>query len=114
MSGNRQGFPSVMAQGAHRLHPPELRMNRISREQIGGCILASVVPELTGLVEEAARLVTGGEVLRVGPGIRTGFRIGIDDPSSGSKQNMLKNATTPGPQSYSMPQEAAISCTKMQ
>ena len=58
-----------------------MRMNRISREQIGGCILASVVPELTGLVEEAARLVTGGEVLRVGPGIRTGFRIGIDDPS---------------------------------
>lgn len=58
-----------------------MRMNRISREQIGGCILASVVPELTGLAEEAARLVTGGEVLRVGPGIRTGFRIGIDDPS---------------------------------
>ena len=35
-----------------------MRMNRISREQIGGCILASVVPELTGLAEEAARLVT--------------------------------------------------------
>ena len=58
-----------------------MRMNHISREQITGCILASVVPELTGLVEEAARLVTGGDVLRVGPGIRTGFRIGIDDPS---------------------------------
>lgn len=58
-----------------------MRMNGISREEIGGCILASVVPELTGLAEEAARLVTGREVLRVGPGIRTGFRIGIDDPS---------------------------------
>ena len=41
-----------------------MRMNHISREQITGCILA-----------------TGGDVLRVGPGIRTGFRIGIDDPS---------------------------------
>ncbi len=58
-----------------------MRMNRISREQITNCIMASVVPELTGLAEEAARLVTGQEVLRVGPGIRTGFRIGIDDPS---------------------------------
>lgn len=58
-----------------------MRMNRISREQITGCIMASVVPELTGLAEEAARLTVGREVLRVGPGIRTGFRIGIDDPS---------------------------------
>lgn len=58
-----------------------MRMNHISREQVTGCIMASVVPELTGLAEEAARLVTGQNVLRVGPGIRTGFRIGIDDPS---------------------------------
>lgn len=58
-----------------------LRMNRIGREEIRGCILASVVPELTGLVEDAARMVSQREVLRVGPGIRTGFRIRIDDPS---------------------------------
>ncbi len=58
-----------------------LRMNQISRDEITGCILASVVPELSGLVEEAARTVAGQDVLRVGPGIRTGFRIRIDDPS---------------------------------
>ena len=58
-----------------------MRMNHIAREEIEGCILASVVPELTGLVEDAARIVTGTQVLRVGPGIRTGFRIRIDDPS---------------------------------
>lgn len=58
-----------------------MRMNRISREETGSCILASVVPELTGLVEEAARIITGTVPLRVGPGIRTGFRIRIDDPS---------------------------------
>ena len=58
-----------------------MRMNHIAREEIKGCILASVVPELTGLVEDAARIVTGTQVLRVGPGIRTGFRIRIDDPS---------------------------------
>lgn len=58
-----------------------LRMNQISRDEISACILASVVPELTGLVENAAKIVTKGTVLRVGPGIRTGFRIRIDDPS---------------------------------
>ena len=58
-----------------------LRLRQLDPKSIDGCMLASVVPELTGLVEEAARTVTGAEVLRVGPGIRTGFRIGIDDPS---------------------------------
>ena len=58
-----------------------LRMRQIPREEIGGCILSSVVPELTGLVEEAARTVTGTVPVRVGPGIRTGFPIRIDDPS---------------------------------
>ena len=45
-----------------------LRMNGVSRGDLTGCILSSVVPELTGLVEAAA-------------GQRTGFRIRIDDPS---------------------------------
>lgn len=58
-----------------------MRMNQIAREEIHDCILASVVPELTGLVEDAARIITGAQILRVGPGIRTGFRIRIDDPS---------------------------------
>ena len=58
-----------------------MRMSHISRDEVNSCILASVVPELTGLVEEAARIITGNSVLRVGPGIRTGFHIRIDDPS---------------------------------
>ena len=58
-----------------------LRMHGIEPEDIGGCILSSVVPGLTGLVEEAVRSVTGAAAVRVGPGIRTGFRIRIDDPS---------------------------------
>ena len=44
-------------------------------------ILSSVVPELTGLVEAAVGRLTKAAVLRVGPGVRTGFRIRIDDPS---------------------------------
>ena len=58
-----------------------LHLHGLPREGFDACILSSVVPGLTGLVEEAARTVTGREVKRVGPGIRTGFRIHIDDPS---------------------------------
>ena len=58
-----------------------LRLHGLDRGAVDGCILSSVVPGLTGLVEAAARTVTGAEVVRVGPGIRTGFRIRIDDPS---------------------------------
>lgn len=58
-----------------------LRMNGVSRGDLTGCILSSVVPELTGLVEAAAGQLTEVPVLRVGPGVRTGFRIRIDDPS---------------------------------
>lgn len=58
-----------------------LRLNGVEREQFTGCILSSVVPELTELVEAAVEKLTGLPVLRVGPGVRTGFRIRIDDPS---------------------------------
>lgn len=58
-----------------------LGMNRLSQADISGCILSSVVPSLTGLIEEAVRTVAGIGIVRVGPGIRTGFRIRIDDPS---------------------------------
>ena len=58
-----------------------LRLRGIHPEKLDGCILSSVVPGLTGLVEEAAHTVTGVDVVRVGPGIRTGFRIRIGDPS---------------------------------
>ena len=58
-----------------------LRLHGIGREEIDGCILSSVVPAVTGLVEAAARTVAAVPVLRVGPGMRTGFRIRIDDPS---------------------------------
>lgn len=58
-----------------------LRMNGVSRGELTGCILSSVVPELTGLVEAAVGRLTKTPLLRVGPGVKTGFRIRIDDPS---------------------------------
>lgn len=58
-----------------------LRGKDVNPEEIDGCILSSVVPGLTARIEEAARAVTRAPLVRVGPGIRTGFRIRIDDPS---------------------------------
>lgn len=58
-----------------------LRIHGVDRGQLTGCVMASVVPSLTGLVEEAVRTLTGLRVLQVGPGTRTGFPIRIDDPT---------------------------------
>lgn len=46
-----------------------------------GCILASVVPELTAVISQAARLLTGQKPMVIGPGVKTGLNIRLDDPS---------------------------------
>ena len=58
-----------------------LQINHVDPAAVDGCMLGSVVPGLTGLVEEAVGRLFRVPLLRVGPGIRTGFRISIDDPS---------------------------------
>ena len=59
----------------------QLALGGLDSREIDGCILSSVVPGLTSLVEAAVGRLTETPVLQVGPGIRTGFRIRIDDPS---------------------------------
>ncbi len=46
-----------------------------------GAIIASVVPQLTGVLREAITLSAGVVPLVVGPGIKTGLNIRLDDPS---------------------------------
>ena len=46
-----------------------------------GCIISSVVPVLTGVIRQAAQLLTGKHVMVVGPGVKTGLNIRLDDPS---------------------------------
>ncbi len=46
-----------------------------------GVILASVVPSLTPTLQNAARKLTDAPMLTVGPGIKTGFPIRLDNPS---------------------------------
>ncbi|PLX39998.1 MAG: pantothenate kinase [Deltaproteobacteria bacterium] len=50
------------------------------REDINGVIIASVVPSLTGVFADIAKVLFDVEALTVGPGIRTGMQIRCDDP----------------------------------
>ena len=53
----------------------------IDREEIEGGIISSVVPPLNRVMKSAAEKVTGKEILVVGPGIKTGLDIRIDNPA---------------------------------
>lgn len=48
---------------------------------IDGAIISSVVPALIGTLKKAIKLITGVSSMVVGPGIKTGLSIKIDDPS---------------------------------
>ena len=48
---------------------------------IDGAIISSVVPALIGTLKKAVKIVTGVNALVVGPGVKTGLSIKIDDPA---------------------------------
>jgi len=50
-------------------------------EHIDGAIISSVVPALNTALKSAVRIVTGAKALIVGPGVKTGLSIKIDDPA---------------------------------
>ncbi len=56
-------------------------MNGISPEGICGAILSSVVPSVTGTMKAAVEKYVHTTPLIVGPGIKTGLRIHIDNPA---------------------------------
>lgn len=58
-----------------------LRLYEVDLRGFRGAILSSVVPALDQSVCGAVRRVTGVMPLKVGPGIRTGLNIRIDDPA---------------------------------
>ncbi len=49
---------------------------------IDSCIICSVVPRVTKRLKAAVKSVTGIDALIVGPGIKTGVNICIDDPAT--------------------------------
>lgn len=58
-----------------------LDMNGINFGTIDGAIISSVVPSVTNTVKAAIMKLTGAKVMVVGPGIKTGLSIMIDNPA---------------------------------
>ncbi len=47
-----------------------------------GAVLSSVVPGLTPVMADAVKLITGQTPLIIGPGVKTGLKIQLDDPGT--------------------------------
>lgn len=56
-------------------------LNGFTTEGLDGAIISSVVPSVTKSVKEAAERITHTESMVVGPGIKTGLSIMIDNPA---------------------------------
>ena len=79
-----------------------LEMNQINPDKITGVIMSSVVPSITNTFKRAVEKLTGVSPLVVGPGIKTGLSIMIDNPAQlGS--DLVVDAVA-GINEYSVPQ----------
>ncbi|MGN1110539.1 MAG: type III pantothenate kinase [Oscillospiraceae bacterium] len=58
-----------------------LDMNGVDVSAVDGAIISSVVPSVTNTVKAAIVKLTGVKVMVVGPGIKTGLSIMIDNPA---------------------------------
>jgi len=58
-----------------------LEVYKISSEEIDGAIIASVVPQVLNSMQTAIKKLTGKTSLVVGPGLKTGLNIKIENPS---------------------------------
>lgn len=57
-----------------------LDIYHIKRIDIEGCIISSVVPQITGIAKLAAEKILKKEVMVLGPGVKTGLNIVMDNP----------------------------------
>ena len=59
-----------------------LKLNEMSGASFEGAIICSVVPAVTGNMKEAVQLLVKKNVMVVGPGLKTGLKIRIDNPGA--------------------------------
>ena len=57
-------------------------LQKIDLALIGGAVISCVVPPMTDILVGAVRLLTGGDSLVVGAGVKTGLHICINDPGT--------------------------------
>ena len=58
-----------------------LEVYKIQAEDVEGAIIASVVPQVLNSMQTAVKKLTGKTALVVGPGLRTGLNIRIENPA---------------------------------
>ena len=58
-----------------------LSLHHSAPSQIEGVVLASVVPALTGRVVAALRMLTAVRIMTVGPGLKSGLKLRLDQPA---------------------------------
>ena len=59
-----------------------IEFSGIAPAQVDGAILSSVVPPINGALVAAVRMITGIRPLVVGPGMKTGLNIALDNPAT--------------------------------
>ncbi|MBR6328332.1 MAG: type III pantothenate kinase [Lachnospiraceae bacterium] len=59
-----------------------LDLHKIDYSRISGSIVSSVVPPLNGIIRSSLKKFLGNEPMIVGPGIKTGLNILMDNPAS--------------------------------
>ena len=79
-----------------------LEMYHVSPDTMEGVIISSVVPPITNMICEAIRKVTGMEALVVGPGIKNGLHLKMDNPAQVGS-DLVVDAVA-GIQDYPVPQ----------
>ena len=68
-----------------------LSLHRAAPEQIEGGILGSVVPALTGRVLAALQMLCPVRILTVGPGLKSGIRLRLDNPAQVGAELLCAN-----------------------
>lgn len=58
-----------------------LELHNINPRDVKGAIIGSVVPPITTLIKEALYKITGCNAMIVGPGVKTGLNILMDNPA---------------------------------
>ena len=58
-----------------------LELNCVPREKLEGCIISSVVPPMNFVLTRAMEIITGKTPLLIGPGVKNGLNIRIENPS---------------------------------
>lgn len=58
-----------------------LDIYEVNREEVEGAIVASVVPQVLNSIKTAIKKLTGRNSLVVGPGLKTGLNIKVENPS---------------------------------